>query len=170
MNLIPPSWHQMLYDVSVYGAKSLVVLIVVVVAYRLLGKRDLGQYNVYDLVTVIALSNAVQNGMTGGRGELWIGLGSAGTLLLAGYLLARLFAASQVAQRLVVGVPVVLLLNGHALKDKCRHERVSLEELDAAIRSHGLSEHSEVGLAVLEVDGSISIVPVEGFEPASFVL
>lgn len=146
-------------DVWLFAVKSAVVLLVLVLLYRLLGKRDVAQYNVYDLVTVIALSNAVQNAMTGGRGELTIGLGSAFSLLLVGYGMSRLFVKAPQAQRVALGVPVLLVSDGVALKDRMSRERVSMEELHAAMRQHGLATVEDVAMAVLEVDGSLSIVP-----------
>jgi uncharacterized membrane protein YcaP (DUF421 family) len=147
------------YDPSIYAAKAAVVLIFLAIAYRLLGKRDVGQFNLYDLVTVIALSNAVQNAMTAGRGDLATGLSAAFSLLAVGYLVSRVFIDHPVARRLACGVPVLLLSDGHVLTDRLKREHVSIEELDAVIRTHGLESKSEVALAVLEVDGSISIVP-----------
>jgi uncharacterized membrane protein YcaP (DUF421 family) len=150
------------YDLSIYAAKSIVVLLFLVFAYRLLGKRDTGQFNVYDLVTVIALSNAVQNAMTSGRGELGVGLSSATALLAVTYLLSRFFVRKPTAQRLAYGIPVILMSHGRIYRDRLKRERVSIEELESSIRSHGLSTHGSVAMAVLEVDGSISIIPKEG--------
>ncbi len=147
------------YALSIFSAKSAIVLVFLTIAYRFLGKRDLGQFNVYDLVTVIALSNAVQNSMTAGRGELGVGITSATTLLAVGYLFARLYVRKPIAQRIAFGVPVVLISEGHLDVEKLSHEHVSVEELDAVIREHGLDSKSSVALAVLEIDGSISIVP-----------
>ena len=62
------------FDLSVLAGKTTVVLVVLVALYRVLGKRSLANFTVYDLVTVMAVANAVQNAMTNGRGELLVGL------------------------------------------------------------------------------------------------
>jgi uncharacterized membrane protein YcaP (DUF421 family) len=146
-------------DVLTFSVKSAIVLVAVVIMYRLLGKRNVAQYNVYDLVTIIALSNAVQNAMTGGRGELAIGLASAFSLLLVGFILSRIFVKAPVAQRIAMGVPVLIASEGHVLTERMKREHISPEDLQAAFRQHGIDSVEDVQMAVLEVDGTISIVP-----------
>jgi len=147
---------------SIYAAKSAVVLIFLMIVFRLLGKRDLGQFNVYDLVTVIALSNAVQNAMTGGRGELAIGIAAASALLLVGYIASRVLIRKPGAQRAIYGSPVLLISNGSLVEKQLVKQHVSPEELDTVIREHGITTVGDVSMAVLEIDGSISIVPKHG--------
>lgn len=146
-------------ELSIYAAKSAVVLILLFLAFRVLGKRQVGQLNIYDLALIMALANAVQNAMTAGKGDLGVGIVSSGTLLLIGYVLVRLFARSKKAERLLIGMPTVIVNRGQILRHRMRRERITQDELLAAIRQHGLQSPNQVKMAVLEVDGSISIVP-----------
>lgn len=150
-----------LYVASIFFAKTAIVLIYVAGLYRLLGKRFVAQLNVYDLVTVVAVSNAVQNAMTGGRGELAVGLVSAAVLIGIGWFMSRLFIRAPRLQGLVNGIPTLLIYEGKAFKDRMRRESVSTDELMTAIHLHGLSRIKDVGMAVLESDGSISVVPID---------
>ncbi len=145
---------------SIYAAKAAVVLIFLLILYRCLGKRQVGQMNVYDLAAIMAVSNAVQNALTAGKGNLSIGLASSATLLILGWLLTKLFRSSPESKRLLLGVPVVLVSDGHVLHQRLRNEDVSTDELLAAIHQHGLESPKQVCLAVLELDGSISVVPM----------
>ncbi|HVT11405.1 MAG TPA: YetF domain-containing protein [Fimbriimonadaceae bacterium] len=151
----------MLLDLSVLAAKSAIVLILLFLAFRLLGKRQIGQLNIYDLATIMALANAVQNAMTAGKGDLSVGIVSSGTLLLISYALGRLFVRSRRAERLMIGMPTVIVNRGKVLRHRMRRERVTRDELLAAIRQHGLQSPQQVKMAVLEVDGSISVIPRE---------
>lgn len=153
--MIPP-----LYDLSIYAAKTVIVLAFLMLMLRLLGKRQSGQMNVYDLVTIAAVSNSVQNAMTGGRGELGIGLICSTALVISAWGLTRLFVRIPRSQRLLMGVPVVLLTDGVVQDARLRREHISHEELMSVIRQHGLRGPHEVSIAVLELDGSISIVPL----------
>lgn len=153
--------HLSLAQLGIYVAKTAIVLVVLVVAFRLLGKRQTGQMNIYDLAMIMALANAVQNAMTGGLGDIRIGLTSSSVLLLIGWGMSKLFLKSDKAERLVLGVPTVLINRGQVLEDRMRRERVTRDELLSTIRQHGLQKPSQVKLAVLEIDGSISIVPNE---------
>lgn len=147
------------FDFSVTAGKSAIILISLLLCYRLLGKREVAQFNVYDLVTVVLLCNAVQNAMTSGRGEFGIGVASAGTLLAIGYLFSRIYVMAPQSQRILLGAPVLLIRDGVLLRDRLKREKISEEEVFAVLRTHGLLRIEQVDLAVLELDGSVSVVP-----------
>lgn len=150
----------LLYDLSIYFAKSAVVLLFLFAGYRLMGKRQIAQFNLYDLATIMALANAVQNAMTRGKGDLSVGLVCSSSLILVGWGISRLVARIPGSQAFVYGTPTVLVSDGTVLVDHMHKERVTHDELLAAMRGHGLTSVAQVRLAVLEVDGAISIVPV----------
>jgi|SRR5471030_2696352 len=154
----------MWFDISVYAGKTAVVVLYLFVGYRLLGKRQVAQFNLYDLATLIAIANAVQNAMTRGKGDLIVGIVCSMTLVGIGWLISRLVVKIPKVQGLVFGTPTIILSDGHVLADRMHRERVTLEELDTAIRQHGLMDHDQVSLAVLEIDGAISIVPKKRVE------
>src|SRR5262249_17282001 len=137
------------------AVRTAVVLIYLTAGLRLLGKRQLGQMNIYDLAMVMALANAVQNAMTAGEGRLPIGVVSAGTLLLLGRLLTVAFARSPTLEQHLCGTPTILINDGHLVRDHLRRECITFDQLVAVLRHHGLTHPSEVKLAVLEVDGTL---------------
>jgi len=147
------------YDLSVLAGKTAVVLVVLVALYRVLGKRSLATFTVYDLVTVMAVANAVQNAMTRGRGEVLVGIGCSATLLLLAFGMSWFFARLPASERFVLGEPVLLIHDGRVLADRLRQEHITQLELQEALRAYGLAAAAEVKMAVLEVDGSISVVP-----------
>ena len=65
-------------------------------------------------------------------------------------------------RRLVEGSPTLLVLHGEVIADHLRREGLDQETLEAALREHGVTDLSEVEMAVLEIDGSISVVPAGG--------
>jgi uncharacterized membrane protein YcaP (DUF421 family) len=147
------------YDLSVLAGKTAVVLVVLVALYRVLGKRSLANFTVYDLVTVMAVANAVQNAMTAGRGEVLVGIACSATLLLVAFGLSTFFASLPASERVVLGEPVLLIHDGRLLVDRLRQEHITPHELQEALRAYGLAAATQVEVAVLEVDGSISVVP-----------
>jgi len=151
--------HLTLYKLSIYAGKTAVVLVFIVVLYRLIGKRDIAQMNVYDLVTIMAVANAVQNAMTGGRGELLIGIATSATLILAAYFVMRVIVRLPFGEKYLLGQPVLILNNGQIITERIRREHISHDELIAALRAHGLHSPAQAAMAVLEVDGSISVIP-----------
>jgi uncharacterized membrane protein YcaP (DUF421 family) len=147
------------YGLSVLAGKTAVVLLVLLALYRVLGKRSLANFTVYDLVTVMAVANAVQNAMTSGRGEVLVGVVCSATLLLLAFGMSRLFASLPAAERVLLGEPVLLIHDGRVLADRLRREHVTPNELQEALRAYGLAAPKQVEIAVLEIDGSISVVP-----------
>ncbi len=141
------------------AGKTAVIYLGVVVGVRLLGTRELGRLNAYDFVLVVVLANSVQNALVGGDNTLVGGLVSALTLLLMNWLLTWLLDRFPWLEKQVVGEPVVLVSDGQARLDRMQREGVTRDELMAALREHGIIGLGDVRLAVLEVDGDISVVP-----------
>jgi uncharacterized membrane protein YcaP (DUF421 family) len=140
--------------------RSVVIYLALLVALRLFGKREVGQFTLYDLVLVLLVANAVQPAMTGPDTSL-----AGGLLIIVTLVLANLAIASldrwNLFHRLFAPQPTVIIRDGHYLPDRLRREGVTEEECESAIREHGLEGVSAVRLGVLEPDGSISIVPMD---------
>ncbi len=143
----------------IVAGKTTVVYFFLVAGLRLLGKRELGQMTIYDLVLIIVLANAVQNAMVGDDNTLAGGLVAATTLLLRNWLLTRGMAQSRQVERFMVGQPVLVVSHGHLLREHMRRQGLTYEEVLAALREHGLDRLDQVRMGVLEVDGTISVVP-----------
>lgn len=139
--------------------RTLAVYLVIFVGLRLSGKREIGQMTVFDLVVLLLIANAVQNAMVGPDTSLIGGILAAVTLLLANAGVARLRLRWPRLRRLVEGTPTLLVLHGEVIPEHMRREGIDEESLLAAFREHGVTEISGVEMAVLEIDGSISVVP-----------
>ncbi len=141
------------------AGKTAVIYVFVVAAMRLVGTRELGRLNAYDFVLVVVLANAVQNALVGGDTTLVGGLVSAATLLLLNLLFTWLLNRFPWLEKDMIGEPVVLVSDGQAQWERMRREGVAKDELMAALREHGVTDLGDVRLAVLEIDGDISVVP-----------
>jgi len=111
-------------------------------------------------VVLLLIANAVQNAMVGPDTSLTGGLLAAVVLLVINFLVARLRLHWPVLRRAVEGTPTVLVLHGEVFRHNLRREGLDQDTLEAALREHGVAELSDVEMAVLEIDGSISVVPV----------
>jgi len=150
LTLAIPVWELVLRSVLVYG--FLLVLL------RLTGKRQIGQLAPFDLVLLLVLSNAVQNSMNGGDNSLVGGLVSAATLVALNYGIGLATFKSKRLESLIEGRPLLIIHNGHVFEDVMRHAKLTHHELSAALRQSGCSCSEEVRTAVLENNGSISVV------------
>jgi uncharacterized membrane protein YcaP (DUF421 family) len=140
-------------------ARTMLVYVGVFAGLRLAGKRELGQMTVFDLVVVLLIANAVQNAMVGADVSLQGGLLAAGVLLVVNRLVAELRIRGETWGRLIEGTPTVLVEDGQTIEPHLRKEGLERQELEMVVREHGIDSLSDVKMAVLETDGSISIVP-----------
>lgn len=144
--------------ISIAG-RAAIVYIAVLIGLRLMGKRELGQMTVFDLVVVLLLANAVQNAMVGADTSVQGGLVAAFVLLAINRVVAAVRLHSGVWGRLVEGSPTVLVQEGQILDAAVRKEGLERAQVEMAMREHGVANVADVQLAVMETDGSISIVP-----------
>jgi uncharacterized membrane protein YcaP (DUF421 family) len=142
--------------------RTLVVYITVLGLLRLGGKRELGTMSPADLVVILIIANAVQNAMNGGDVSLIGGLISAATLVGGNLLLGRFGRRIPILGRLVYEEPTLLVQDGKPITENLKHEHVDVADVEMAAREHGVSDLNEVAAAVLEIDGSISIIPKKG--------
>jgi len=141
--------------------RTLAVYIFMILAIRLFGKKELAQLSVIDLVFILLISNSVQNAMVGPDTTLSGGLIAAGALFLANYTLKHLFYRSQSFSKLVQGESILLIYEGAVNMENCKKAEITIEELEAAVREHGARDIQKVDLAILEVDGNISVISSE---------
>lgn len=142
--------------------RTAAVYLVILVGLRLAGKREIGQMTVFDLVVLLLIANAVQNAMVGPDTSLLGGIAAAITLLLVNAGVALLRLRWPRLRRWIEGTPTLLVLRGKVIPANMHREGIDEESLLTALREHGVAELSEVEMAVLEIDGSISVVPAGG--------
>jgi uncharacterized membrane protein YcaP (DUF421 family) len=142
-----------------------VIYLVVLIGVRLSGKREVGQMTPFDLTLLLLISNSVQNAMTGPDTSLAGGVVAASTLLVLNYVVGSLSGANRVFRRVVQGEPSLLVHDGKANVAEMAREHVSMDELQRALREHGIASVHDVALAVLEVDGSISCMKYDEIKP-----
>ena len=139
--------------------RSVIIYFFMLVAFRFTGKRQVGQLTPFDLVVLLVISNVVQNALIGNDNSLGGGLLGAASILVFNYLVAEVSFRSKRARRWLEASPTMLVHNGQVLHDNLRRERLTLDELMAALRRGGVAEPHEVRFAVLEDNGGVSVVP-----------
>lgn len=142
--------------------RTIVVYVAVFGLLRLAGKRELGQMSVLDLVVILVIANAVQNAMNGGDNSLTDGLVAAATLVAMNIVMTRFGRRIPFFSRLVIDHPTLLLSDGRVVQAHLDREGVSVDEIEMAAREHGIPDLTEVSAAILEPDGSISVIPRRG--------
>jgi len=151
--------HELLNNnyIRIVGS-TLAVYLFIVIAIRIFGKKELAQLSVIDLVFILLISNAVQNAMVGPDSTLSGGLVAAATLFLVNYVLKYLQYRFPGFGKVVQGDATMLIYRGKILQEHLKKVKISEDELMQAVREHGVESIKEVDLAILEVDGSISVL------------
>lgn len=151
--MIPAHAAHVVIEIAV---RTAIIYAVVLLGVRLSGKREVGQMTPFDLTLLLLLSNSVQNAMTGSDTSVIGGVVAAATLLLLNFLVAEYSGVNRRFRKLIQGQPSLLVHDGEVIPSHMAKERVSMDELQQALRQHGIASYHDVALAVLEIDGSIS--------------
>lgn len=138
--------------------RAVLIYVALLVALRIFGKREVGQFTLYDLVFILLVANALQPAITGPDSSIGGGLVLIVALVATNYAVGRLDNLPRF-HRLFTPAPAVIVRNGRYLEDIMKREGVERDEVEMAMREHGISALKEVQMGVLEPDGTISIVP-----------
>src|SRR5262252_1901328 len=151
LNMSVHWWELILRSAIVYSA--------LIVILRIAGKRQVGQLAPFDLVLLLVLSNAVQNSMNGGDNSLLGGLISAVVLVGLNYAIGIATFRSKRLEAIIEGRPQLLVHNGRLFDEVLSGAKMTHHELDAALRQAGCANVCDVHAAILENNGSISVLP-----------
>lgn len=138
--------------------RGVIVYAFLLVFLRMTGKRNVGQYDPFDLILLLILSNAVQNSMNAGDNSLIGGLISATTLIVCHTLMAHLTFRSRWFSRVIDGKPLRLIDQGEVNEQVMRSELITTDNLKAALHAAGCLHTYEVEQATIETNGQITIV------------
>ena len=140
---------------------TVTIYLFIVLAIRLFGKTEVSQLSIVDLVFILLISNSVQNAMVGSNSTLSGGLTAAGALFIVNYLFKQILYHFPKFGRFVQGESLMLIYKGKLIRKNVGKAKLTIDEIMEAIREHGVSTIEEVDLAVLEVDGNISVLSNE---------
>ena len=139
--------------------RGIIIYFFLIALLRLTGKRQVGQLSPFDLVLLLVLSNAVQNAMNGGDNSVVGGMISAVTLVGVNWIVGVLTYRSKKLEALVEGRPDVLIRDGKLFQQTLERAQLTHHEVMTALREAGCASVEEVRAALLENDGSISVIP-----------
>ena len=137
---------------------SITVYLFIIAAIRLFGKKELSQLSVIDWVFILLISNSVQNAMVGSNSTLMGGLVAASALFIINYIFKQFLYRFPKFSKFVQGEPLMLIYNGKLNGKNIAKSRITVDEIMEVIREHGVPYIEDVDLAILEVDGNISVL------------
>jgi uncharacterized membrane protein YcaP (DUF421 family) len=138
--------------------RSAAVYLFMVIALRIFGKKELSQLNTADVILILLISNSVQNAMVGNNTTLWGGLAAASILFVINFALKKLIYRYKGFSDFMQEKPEILIHNGTLDFKNLSKLNITSDELKEAMREHGVEFFKDVKLAMLEIDGNISII------------
>ena len=138
--------------------RSVSVYFFMVIALRIFGKKELSQLNASDIVLILLISNAVQNAMVGSDVSLEGGIIAAFSLFFINYIFKKVILKSKFVKNLIQEKPEILIHDGKIDFKTVSKLGITSDELDEVIREHGVENYKFVKLAMLEINGNISII------------
>ena len=154
-------WHEIFVPQLTWGEKIIrpfIVYLALLIGFRLVGKRQMGQMNLFDFVIVLLISNVVQNAMIGEDNSIFGALVGAALVMSISYALDKYTARSPEAEKKIQESPTLLMYKGQVFDDELKRETLSRNDLLAGLRLEGVSCFQEVRYAILEANGAISVI------------
>jgi uncharacterized membrane protein YcaP (DUF421 family) len=140
------------------AVRAIIVYLSVLILLRISGKRQVAQMGATEFVSILLISNAVQNSMNGGDNSLVGGLLLATVLIALSFSISFFTYRSRFWSRLFEGTPRLVVHNGKLLEGALKKELLSAAEFHALLRKQGIQNVQDLKSAVLEADGTLSII------------
>lgn len=142
--------------------KAVVVYLVLLILFRLSGKRTLAEVSPFDLVLLLIISEATQQALVDTDNSMTNAFLLVTTLVAMNVLMSEVKVRWKGVERVLDSTPLLIVENGKPIEEHMRKERVDLGDvLDTARETHGLESLEQIRYAVLERNGKISIIPAE---------
>lgn len=138
--------------------RASIIYLLLIVALRMLGRRELGSLQIPDLLFVLLIADGVQNGMGGAYTTVPGALVVGGTLVAWNYAIMQLIHRFERLRRLLHPPPLPLIADGTMLRANMRKELVTTDELEQMLRIQGIEDIAEIKSAYLESDGELSVI------------
>ncbi|WP_119462739.1 DUF421 domain-containing protein [Rhodospirillaceae bacterium SYSU D60014] len=142
--------------------RAFAIYAVLLVLFRISGRRTLSQMTTFDFVLLLIIGEATQQALLGEDFSLTNAFLVIMTLLAIDIGLSLVKQRSKTAEKLIDGVPMIIVENGRLLHDRMRKSRIDeADVLEAARRLQGLERLDQIKFAVVEVSGGITVIPKE---------
>lgn len=162
--LLSIPWREILMPELSWAEKlvrPLLVYFVLFLIFRLANKREMASATVFDFLIILMISNVVQNAMIGNDNSVLGAAAGAAILVILSSLLNRVTSRNVKVRAILEGSPVLLVQEGKVENEMMKQFNISDNDLLAAIRKQGIIRLCDVAFAILELDGSISVIKTD---------
>ncbi len=152
---------QLLFDLASVALHTFLIYLFLIFILSLLGHRQSAELNITELVVIMIIGSSVETAMVAGDTSLLAGITSASTLFVSNRVLSLLMERWPRLRRFVVGRAILLVYEGRLLPQHLAEAGLDEDDVREGLRERGYDDLSQVRMAVLEIDGTISVVPRE---------
>ena len=145
--------------------KTVIIYVLIIVSIRIMGKKQVGQLQSYELAITILIAEVGATPMASPESPLILGIVPALTLLFLYYLITYISLKSEKVRELLCGKPSLIIYNGQINEKELRRLNYNLNDLLEQIRSSGVSSIADIHYALLETNGSLSVFQYAAKQP-----
>jgi uncharacterized membrane protein YcaP (DUF421 family) len=139
--------------------RAAVAFVFIFLLCRIVGRRELGSLEPFDLILLIVLGDLIQQGITQSDYSFTGLMLAAGTMALMTVLFSYASYRVRRLRPLLDGEPIIVVQDGRPIEENLRRERMTVDELAAEARQQSLESLDDVKWAVLETNGKVSFIP-----------
>lgn len=139
--------------------RTVLVLVILFILTRIMGKKQVSQMNIYDYIIGITMGSIAADISLDIEKSIVAGILSLLIYGLSGALVTYLTLKNIKIRRFINGVPCILMDNGKIIEANLRKEGIDINDLEEEARQNGYFDLSKVNYAVLEISGKISFLP-----------
>ena len=140
--------------------RTIIMYAIVILAMRIMGKRQIGQLQPYEFVIAIMISDLATLPMQDSAIPLWTGIVPILCLLLLQLCISFSVLKSKRVRGFLCGKPCIMIKNGVIIEENLRNQMYTLDDLLEALRIKGFPDVKSVQLAILENNGELSVLPI----------
>ncbi len=150
-----------LYQLATVALHTFIIYLFLIFALSLLGHRQSAELSITELVVIMIIGSSVETAMVAGNTALLAGIVSATTLMVSNRGLSLLMGRWPQIRRFVIGRAILLVYNGRMLLNHLDEAGLDEDDVREGLRERGYDDLASVRMAVLEIDGTISVIPRE---------
>jgi len=147
------------------AVRALILYTLLVVVMRLMGKRQIGQLQPFELVITIVIAELAVIPMSDTGIPLINGIVGILVLMVVQIIISLIILYSEKARKIICGNPIILINNGKPVREMMRLVRINISDLLEQLRNKEYPNISDIAYAVLETNGSISVIPKADVKP-----
>ncbi len=138
--------------------RSIILYIIILIVMRLMGKREIGQLQPFELVIAIMIADLASIPMTEAGIPIWNGIIPILALLIMHLIISIINMKSIRMREIVCGKPTILIYRGKIDEKALKKERFTINELEERLRGNNISNIGDVEYAILETSGQLTVI------------